>query len=203
MSEAEKTLYARCKSIPWPKLASEQWKASGAFDGPPISQLPSFNILVQTPCRMCKFLPSFAPPVLDQDPVRLSFDFAYTVLTGRMLPDEVNVQHSTVVTVWADQHHHSQAHYSTLGFIHPNSECEDFKPRKIVSESIDWRMVRSWLDTCRDQHSIDCSECVGRNLLGFEVIDCNVGHTVSAPEGCVYVALSYVWGSSASDEDEI
>jgi hypothetical protein len=72
--------------------------------------------------------------------------------------------------------------------------------RSIDSHTIDWGIVNQWLQTCAADHQDTCAvqKTTSPNLGGFLVIDCNTREIVPAPNGCVYAALSYVWGSTTS-----
>jgi hypothetical protein len=61
-------------------------------------------------------------------------------------------------------------------------------------------MVNQWLQTCATEHQETCGmqESGPSNLRGFLVIDCDNRMIGPAPSGCIYAALSYVWGSSTS-----
>ena len=72
--------------------------------------------------------------------------------------------------------------------------------RVIDENRVDWSMVREWLHTCDTEHRDVCGRRDVGNLLfgGFQVIDCKTRKIIRAPERATYVALSYVWGSTAT-----
>jgi hypothetical protein len=63
--------------------------------------------------------------------------------------------------------------------------------------SVDKDLVEHWLRDCKDTHE-DCSPVQQSFSHGIKVIDCSQRLVVQAPEGCAYVALSYVWGKAHS-----
>jgi hypothetical protein len=67
------------------------------------------------------------------------------------------------------------------------------------SHKIDWYVVNQWIRRCTTNHQETCCRPeAGLNLPGFLVIDCDTRNIVPAPKGCVYAALSYMWGPTAS-----
>lgn len=81
-------------------------------------------------------------------------------------------------------------------FIANQSRVEPclFSPQ-IMSEEVDFRLARLWLDYCVNHHPKTCVTRV-RQVSGLKLIDCASRSVVSAPPDAMYVALSYVWGSS-------
>jgi hypothetical protein len=63
--------------------------------------------------------------------------------------------------------------------------------------SVDMDLVEHWLRKCKDTHD-GCSPVQQSFPHGIKVIDCSRRRVVQAPEGCAYVALSYVWGKAHS-----
>jgi hypothetical protein len=77
--------------------------------------------------------------------------------------------------------------------------------RSIDSKSIDFdNSIRHWVQCCEQEHS--CCERVessASSLQGMKLIDCKLRQIVPAAPSYKYSALSYVWGTSRSgDEDE-
>jgi hypothetical protein len=72
--------------------------------------------------------------------------------------------------------------------------------RAIDPHKIDWVIVNRWLRTCATVHQDTCGmqDPAVSNIRGFLVIDCDTREIVPAPSGCIYAALSYVWGSATS-----
>jgi hypothetical protein len=76
--------------------------------------------------------------------------------------------------------------------------------RRVAPDSIDYTLIKEWITWCQDTHSTSCglqTREAGERLAGlssFKVIDCSLKKVISAPAGCEYVALSYVWGPETS-----
>ena len=88
---------------------------------------------------------------------------------------------------------------TTSGLLHHSTQHESrimpFNPL-----SVDYGLVRTWLDHCRTNHEQTCHMVEGLSLRGFRVIDCATGAIVPLPHKSErYVALSYVWGLPRSD----
>jgi len=60
---------------------------------------------------------------------------------------------------------------------------------------VDFERVKTWVDECKESHP-ECAARYSKSFKRLRVIDCVTRSVVSAPEDCVYVALSYVWGKS-------
>jgi hypothetical protein len=76
--------------------------------------------------------------------------------------------------------------------------------RAVDSDSIDFASLRKWIAWCASEHGISCGQEVSSDertmlrLRNFKVIDCEQNAVVTAPPGCNYAALSYVWGPPVS-----
>lgn len=62
----------------------------------------------------------------------------------------------------------------------------------------DFAHAREWISYCGENHRTRCSRKTFPELRRFHVFDCRIRKVVDAPEGCRYVALSYVWGKADS-----
>ena len=60
---------------------------------------------------------------------------------------------------------------------------------------VDFGRAKTWIHACKESHP-DCNAHSSKVLKSLRVIDCVIRSVVSAPQDCVYVALSYVWGTS-------
>ncbi len=69
-----------------------------------------------------------------------------------------------------------------------------------VTDLVDLGRVKKWIDTCQSRHGGVCDKPhwlgAQQTVLGLRVIDVLAKRVVSAPPGCRYLALSYVWGAS-------
>ncbi|KAL9129559.1 MAG: hypothetical protein Q9217_002015 [Psora testacea] len=72
-----------------------------------------------------------------------------------------------------------------------------FQGRLVRQEQMDFSLVHGWLDRCQRTHekcnSLLPSSSQGRKYL--RLIDVYARKVIPAPQGSVYVALSYVWGT--------
>ena len=68
---------------------------------------------------------------------------------------------------------------------HPNTQLA---PRRV-----DFGQAKRWIDACKESHPY-CTARFPNMLKSLRVIDCVTRSVVPAPEDCVYIALSYVWG---------
>ncbi|OQV09030.1 hypothetical protein CLAIMM_13213 isoform 1 [Cladophialophora immunda] len=70
-----------------------------------------------------------------------------------------------------------------------------FQPR-LIPAMFDPKAAVSWLNVCETTHG---DACEARDIpAGMKVIDVKSRVVVDAPDGCVYTALSYVWGSDGA-----
>jgi hypothetical protein len=71
---------------------------------------------------------------------------------------------------------------------------------KLYPKRVDYERVKSWIHECesalmRNPSSHQkCERKLRDTLQSFRVIDCRSMCVITAPAGCDYVALSYVWG---------
>ena len=66
-----------------------------------------------------------------------------------------------------------------------------------VAQDVDLNLIRFWIGTCNSHHLGSCLPKPVREGTLENVIDIRAEMVVSAPTGCVYAALSYVWGTSS------
>ncbi|KAK3906750.1 heterokaryon incompatibility protein-domain-containing protein [Staphylotrichum tortipilum] len=69
-----------------------------------------------------------------------------------------------------------------------------------IADLVDMDLMKSWIETCRSRHGDACERPHWLGTMqpvpGLRVIDVVAKSVVSAPPGCRYLALSYVWGAS-------
>ncbi|KAL9108751.1 MAG: hypothetical protein Q9227_006547 [Pyrenula ochraceoflavens] len=70
--------------------------------------------------------------------------------------------------------------------------------RRILPEHIDYDILKGWLKSCISKHGTLCHQSSIFNLSKYKIkmIDCLRRCIVPAPDGCEYIALSYVWGAT-------
>ena len=73
--------------------------------------------------------------------------------------------------------------------------------RHLYPSTIDTGLVRRWISECEERHAGLCELEDSRPLQNLKVIDCKERMVIAAPEGCDYVALSYVWGKAGVEEE--
>lgn len=86
------------------------------------------------------------------------------------------------------------------GFIAPSTVSEStphvhsLRARSIGSESADFDIIRSWIETCRRGHKNNCLEVASSTwgLKDLKLIDCEQRRIVAALRSNKYSALSYV-----------
>ncbi|KAL5323135.1 hypothetical protein ACEPPN_007663 [Leptodophora sp. 'Broadleaf-Isolate-01'] len=68
-----------------------------------------------------------------------------------------------------------------------------------IQQSVDFALLRSWLDHCNDLHDTYCREIWSESLRNIRLIDVKSRKIVNFPgtKPCKYLALSYVWGKMA------
>ncbi len=62
-----------------------------------------------------------------------------------------------------------------------------------VSTSVRLDLFRKQIQQCEREHRL-CAHRVPAEIPNLQVIDCSSRKIVAAPQSCVYLALSYVWG---------
>jgi len=80
-----------------------------------------------------------------------------------------------------------------------DSEASNIAHARISRSSLDLEVVKQWLSFCGEHHTSSCADVVDMSIPGFRVIDCATRKIVTAPRGCTFAALSYLWGSSSSE----
>jgi hypothetical protein len=91
--------------------------------------------------------------------------------------------------------------HKTFGLHHRNSAQDSPAPRLIVPNSIDYDILKGWIEFCHEHHSDMCAHSETRLIPGFKVIDCRTRKVINPEPEAKYVALSYVWGSACCSTD--
>lgn len=69
-------------------------------------------------------------------------------------------------------------------------------PKVLIGDSVDWKWVLRWLETCTKDYTNYCTPLPRIfELDHFRVIDVQRRCIMNAPENCAYVTLSYAWGA--------
>jgi hypothetical protein len=62
-----------------------------------------------------------------------------------------------------------------------------------LNKRVDFRLAKRWIQDCAATHE-ECGPSSRETLRDLRVLDCFSRSVISAPKGCDFVALSYVWG---------
>ncbi|KAF3804328.1 hypothetical protein GCG54_00000680 [Colletotrichum gloeosporioides] len=91
---------------------------------------------------------------------------------------------------------------SYLGSIYPASSSESKAAAgRLVPSTINWKLLRSFVQTCEDSHEACRSTKQELSITGFCLINCNTESLQPAAPDASYVALSYVWGQPDKSND--
>lgn len=71
---------------------------------------------------------------------------------------------------------------------------------RVVQEKIDFSALRARMEECNDTHGEACKSHSTPELLSTRMVDVVERRVVPCPPGCVYAALSYVWGGVRAEE---
>lgn len=96
--------------------------------------------------------------------------------------------------------------YSQEPAIYIDSKAQDlstiYVPRPTISH-VDYNAAISWLEYCKSKHKHLCSNA-REQIPGMKLLDTRSSNIkiVSAPSDAPYIALSYVWGSSKTPNQQ-
>ena len=77
-----------------------------------------------------------------------------------------------------------------------------FRLRSLQSASLDFDILRTWLNLCVGFHTKICGKPSKTPMHRLKVIHCNERKVIPAPSGCRYLTLSYLWGPSRDSESQ-
>lgn len=191
LGDAESDVCSGCRSVGWMTLLHDMEQTDSGCYKLKASSIPLKN----SSCRLCQFFgkiwdPSYsgelASEPMDTDPtpafeIRPSAEFG----TGPIFSLSLRGYYS-----------------GCMGLIRPG-HLDESAPRILNPESIDYQILRGWLSACKKCHHLTCTAPMRTIGLAsvLKVIDCWSGDVIPAPRACQFVALSYVWGESASIEE--
>ncbi|RDL40215.1 uncharacterized protein BP5553_00194 [Venustampulla echinocandica] len=180
----------------------------------------SVDQLEASDCSLCQLLASMAPSDLDDDgSARVKNCHLRAFSMGRIFPtlsptSPLNLPGSGDTTLLAvlrsDFADYSWSQYNPsfhktvrsleeTGLLFPYQgklRPPHFDVREISAGEFDIMFARKHLDYCRINHGDACS--LREVEYFYRVIDCHAMTIITAPSGCKYVALSYVWGQQPS-----
>ena len=201
-------LCSRCRKVDWAGLIRE----------PPTSRVGrhpfrsaasniSLNQLRQSRCPVCRALALVTPPELDGQQLCIKAFSSNHALGGkyRRLSDAKEYSDCTVIFPvherWSEVQKLARTGWlegGCLALVEVGDGEElrlpEVGPRLARPDSIDYSVVRQWMNFCKCKHGIACSISPLQSIKGLRVIDCRTRAVMDAPTCCRYVALSYVWG---------
>lgn len=71
---------------------------------------------------------------------------------------------------------------------------------RVVGGGIDLSGLRAQMEVCGDTHGDACRSHATPELLSTRMVDVVARRVVACPPGCVYAALSYVWGGVRAED---
>ena len=193
----------RCHSVPWRDLARRTAKSRGER----VTKVDeSHRTLRESPCPVCRCLAAIKPSELDGTSCHLR-DFSARRVFGRVASSvkiKTPLRDSTIVGISASETSHNPIlGRGFLGLVDEGlEEKPDFGPREIYHDSIDFNLVKEWLEQCESKHAT--SRCGGELAVavpGMKVVDCKTLTVVPTPNQCKYIALSYVWGNPVGQSE--
>lgn len=123
---------------------------------------------------------------------------------GRRIKDCYADVEDTTVLGLARSHGHGSLHlHRDLGYIQlvPDDAATaslKLRPRVLAQDIVSYRTILEWLGLCLLHHHEECGQSNSMHPAGLYLIDCWDLRVVRAPPSCRYVALSYVWGATAT-----
>ncbi|KAF2824033.1 HET-domain-containing protein [Ophiobolus disseminans] len=156
--------------------------------------------LADSPCRICQLIAGSVPLYRFRDT-----SHRLTWIIDRSAGKQSNG--TICLEPVVEGRNYSGLNLPILTVIPSNPEALAATLPELVSELVDFRVVKHWIRCCNKGLNEDCithKECIqkpGNSLGTFKVIDCRKRRVISAQPGCTYVALSYVWGQPAEIED--
>ncbi|KAH7071908.1 heterokaryon incompatibility protein-domain-containing protein, partial [Paraphoma chrysanthemicola] len=170
--------------------------------GTPFNHFADQRTLLDSSCRLCRFAgsikgdeASFKGRVKRQSIYSLNPSFSdYKHNTSRAL--------LTFQTKYGARSRDRFVGDGTYALLHPNFANDELKPRHVKAETVDFALVKEWLQFCRDCHTATCSPVREQKFSSLKVIDCQNRNVVNADLSFIYVALSYVWGTATTIEEE-
>lgn len=214
--DSKSRLCSGCSDIDFGEISNLVINSNlGAF----ILELESAKKLGSSPCPLCRLFRASAPSSHHEDSTgngslhlrAFSANFAFTGFTRReslsggdtillavvgVPPAEANGGRNKAAA-------RLKSSWEETGFLCPVKPMmlpKTISPRLRKPDHFDFSIARGWWNYCCANHSASCGEAGLSSVDSLRVIDCQTRRIVDAPQGCRYVALSYVWGSSPSDD---
>jgi hypothetical protein len=174
----------RCSKIPW-------------VDGPPDLPYTSYAVDVERPdgcksrCRICRLIASCNAKYAHWETVDESL--------LRLAPQ------NSIKRIIRLSRHADDMKPSGWSLL-----VSDLTPERVevslgslMLPLIPFSRIKACLDECVEQHEDHCSLKQCQTISHLNLIDCITREVVAAPAVCEYVALSYVWGSDQSTDEDL
>lgn len=171
------------------------------------SVLETHEDLMSSTCPLCRFFGSLRSPGRVPESGSLNLRCICSLLEGQenSRTHGKEIDHSPIFTLrrydneecdWIDE--------GIFGVLHPWSRFDNFAPRSLEPQSIDFAILREWLHICELSHHDCCEETQKGFAHPFRVLDCQTKSVVQVPhKGCRYASLSYVWPADEGDMSNI
>lgn len=199
--QEQQNLCARCASLDIDRILSKGAPESAFSDGV-IFTLGIENQPASVSCAFCQLLAAASPLRYGEGGLALcSLSRRGRVASSRDEGDPVIL--GVRAEVYLRRNMSAEDIEDTLGetgyicSVHPPTEYS-IGARLIEPKSIDYCVLRNWLSICRSHHESHCGNRRSPSVTFLRLIDCETRKIELATGSNVYVALSYVWGNSAS-----
>ena len=226
MSESH-NLCTRCSNVRWADLAIDKDNtiadsltnpSSSGVHVAPLEE--SHQALTDSRCMLCRLWASIKPPSLDNPsssskchlrafPSTILDDATVGFWTSRR-PGRARRACTLVGAVMDPPSRYFDVYkIRTRGLfaIHRTSailsEDYGFGARRISPDRIEFSVFKECMALCEKKHWQTCAPTGVAHPRGFRVIDCESKTIVPAPLVCQYAALSYVWGDTQADDEDL
>lgn len=196
-----------CQALDWPNIST--MAARGLLKGGG-QMLRLFNmpnaVLQASPCKICRLFSAMKPASYDGVECRLKAVPAHMALLEPGASNTKKLVQCTLVGVEAPQSiGNDWQGKQCLAVMGPKRDNYDLSVQQVHPNSIDYTMLKGWLEYCVGNHQ-DCCKAASESVSHLKVIDVSTRTVIEAPRGCDYIALSYVWGqwvASSDDDDDL
>lgn len=157
----------------------------------------------RTNCAVCRFFLDLSPTYTKDYKLHVRlFDHIRPVPTlPPTLPTHTSLPRTRFLSVLRHNHklqydYSVQREVTQSGLIVylPTGTSPNSVPVRSINALVDFRLLRSFLQRCKDSHSV-CNQMKNRHDLSYiYLIDCLQERVVRQPALRSYLALSYVWG---------
>ncbi|KAK1758101.1 heterokaryon incompatibility protein-domain-containing protein [Echria macrotheca] len=188
------TLCESCRTIDWTALSRRHEYTLNK----PRTLTASHDELRASTCKACRAIATIKPNSLDgQDCVltsaflplsaastRVRHELCVTVAVGSPPSTKIKNMEHGCLAVLPTADIGSESVTSGAQRVHPHVTSLDY--------------VKKLVSVCEQHHIETCRPPERSSQLGIFLIDCATRAVIPAPEDCEYLALSYVWGNSAT-----